>query len=376
MKIVAMIPARLGSKRVPKKNLRMLGDKPLIAYVTETAKASGVFDEVYINSEADVFAKIADEYGVSFYKRPSSLASDQTNNDQFLTDFCENVEADIVIQILPTSPFLTVEEITTFVQKMKDESLETLVSVVDHQIAAVYQGNEVNFSKNEPHISSQDMVPVSSYATVLMGYQTATFLKNINKYGFAYHGGNSKVAYFPIKGFSTVDIDNEEDFELAEAVLLYMENKGKTLPKYYQENNVEPQDAEADVPSILKLDGIHHSNFENENKMLSNIQDIINSMDSSESWCYRVVNSESNSATLISQLPGEGNRRHYHPDWNEWWYIVDGQWQWDIEDESLVVSKGDMVFIEKNKWHKITAIGDKPAIRLAVSRGDVVHVYK
>ena len=61
MKKVAMIPARLGSKRVPKKNLRLILGKPLIAYIIEAAKASNAFDEIYINSEADIFGEIAEE---------------------------------------------------------------------------------------------------------------------------------------------------------------------------------------------------------------------------------------------------------------------------------------------------------------------------
>jgi quercetin dioxygenase-like cupin family protein len=93
------------------------------------------------------------------------------------------------------------------------------------------------------------------------------------------------------------------------------------------------------------------------------------------SWSKRLVNTENNSATLISQIPGEGNRRHYHPNWNEWWYIVDGVWEWEIEGEVKRVKKGDVVFIGKNRLHKITAVGDKPAIRLAVSREDVEHIY-
>ena len=57
--IIAMIPARLGSKRVPKKNLRLLNGRPLISYSIETAVKSGLFDEVYVNSEAEIFYKIA-----------------------------------------------------------------------------------------------------------------------------------------------------------------------------------------------------------------------------------------------------------------------------------------------------------------------------
>jgi CMP-N-acetylneuraminic acid synthetase len=58
-KIIAVIPARLGSKRVQAKNLRMLGDKPLIYYMIETLKKSTLVDEIYINSDSDLFEKIA-----------------------------------------------------------------------------------------------------------------------------------------------------------------------------------------------------------------------------------------------------------------------------------------------------------------------------
>jgi quercetin dioxygenase-like cupin family protein len=132
---------------------------------------------------------------------------------------------------------------------------------------------------------------------------------------------------------------------------------------------------ESDVPSILLKDGVQVNNFQNENKPVANIDEIFKSQNSSVSWSYRVVNSDSNSATIISQLPGEGNRRHYHPNWNEWWFILDGQWLWEIEGTKFTIKKGDFVFIEKGKVHKITAIGDKPAVRLAVSREDVPHIY-
>lgn len=133
--------------------------------------------------------------------------------------------------------------------------------------------------------------------------------------------------------------------------------------------------SESDVPSILAKDGVQNINFENENKPVASVAEIIKNQDNSVSWSYRVVNSDSNSATIISQLPGEGNRRHYHPNWNEWWYILEGQWLWEIEGEKFVIKKGEIVFIEKGKVHKITAIGDIPAIRLAVSRADVPHIY-
>ena len=74
-------------------------------------------------------------------------------------------------------------------------------------------------------------------------------------------------------------------------------------------------------------------------------------------------------------MPGEGNRLHYHTDWDEWWYIIKGTWEWYVEGVSMKVTQGDVVFIERNKKHKITAVGPGQSIRLAVSREDVDHVY-
>ncbi len=379
-KVIAMIPARLGSKRVPKKNLRLLGDKPLISYVIETAIKSGIFDDVYVNSESDEIGSVATYFGAKFYKRKHALADDDTNNDQFLEDFCRHVESDFVVQILPTSPFISTDEVSAFVKELLSKDLDTLVSVAEHQIACVFDNSPINFSKLEPHISSQLMKPVQSYATVLMGWNKKKFLHDIEQFGFGYHGTDGNIGYFPLKGFSLVDIDNEEDFRMADVVLEYLKgDKDKTEPKYFDSltlhSSCSEMRSEADVPSILKIDGVEQSNFDQENQPIVYIPELISGKNSDRSWCHRLVNTESNSATLISQLPGEGNRRHFHPDWNEWWYIVSGEWIWEIEGKNHRVKEGDFVFIEKNKVHKITASGDKPAIRLAVSRADVAHVY-
>jgi len=372
MKIIGMIPARLGSKRVPKKNLRLLSGRPLISYNIEKAVNSEVFDEVYVNSEAEIFSEIAEQYGAKFYKRPEKFSTDSANNDQFAFDFINSIKGDILIQILPTSPLLSIAEIRGFVNYMVENEFDTLVSTVSHQIASIYKKQPINFETLEPHISSQDMLPVETYATVLMGWKYENFKKNMNELGFAYHGGKGKKGYYPIKGLSTIDIDNEEDFRMAEVAIQMQSNNELPKPEYYgfTENRVE-----VEVPEILKKDGVIRNNFNEENNPLVFIDSLIKKYGDESSWCHRLVNTENNSATLIGQLPGEGNRLHFHPKWNEWWYILKGKWEWDIEGDKIIVKKGDFVFIKKGRKHKITAIGNEMAIRLAVSRADVEHVY-
>lgn len=236
MKTVAMIPARLGSQRVPMKNLRLIDGIPLIQYCIEAAKSAGCFDEIYINSEAVIFSEIAAQTSILFYKRPENLASNSAINDEFTLDFMRSVQGDILIQILPTSPLITPEEIRNFVSEMKEKNWDTLVSTIEHQIACVFDASPINFSKLEPHISSQDMRPVSSYATVLMGWKYSKFLESMNKYGFAYHGSDGRTGYFKLSGLTSIDIDNEEDFELAEVAIKYMNKKKKghsDKPEYY-----------------------------------------------------------------------------------------------------------------------------------------------
>lgn len=235
-RIIAMIPARLGSQRVPKKNLRLLNGKPLISYSIEAAKESGVFDEIYVNSESEIFGEIAINQGIRFYKRPEVFASNSSNNDDFAFDFIKNVDGDILIQLLPTSPLISPQEIKDFVNEMIVKQYDTLISVVNHQIACIFKDHPINFKLLEPHISSQQMIPVQSYATVLMAWTYKSFLNSMSKYGFAYHGADTKIGYFTLKGFSEIDIDNEEDFHLAEIAIKYRENIKNNIIKteYYE----------------------------------------------------------------------------------------------------------------------------------------------
>lgn len=133
--------------------------------------------------------------------------------------------------------------------------------------------------------------------------------------------------------------------------------------------------ADANVDRILKMDGVGQFVGDEANQETVSLKSIIEKYGRNHSWSHTVVNSPSNSATLICQMPGEGNRRHHHPDWDEWWYIVEGEWEWWVEGKTKVIKAGEVVFIERNRKHKITARGSGPAIRLAVSRYDVDHVY-
>ena len=373
MKIVAMIPARLGSTRVKNKNLRLINNKPLIEYIIDSAKKSKYLKEIYINSEAIVFKELAKKNKINYYKRDKFFSTDNATNDDFALDFINNVECDLLIQLLATSPFLTTSEIDGFIKKMIEGNYDTMISVADVKIESVYKSEPINFDQKKQTPPSQLLEPIKAYACGIMGWKTDNFRNNIDKYEAAYHGGDGKIGFYELKGFSTVDIDIEEDFILAEAIVK-SQDIASSEPEYYDPEK-EEEIYDANVDRILAGDGVSVNNQDSFNLEKVDINKIINKYGREKSWSHTVINSESNSATLIAQMPGEGNRMHYHHDWDEWWYIIEGEWEWLIEGEVKRINSGEVIFIERNRKHKTTAIGNKMAIRLAVSRYDVDHVY-
>lgn len=360
-KIVCMVPARLGSKRIPKKNLRYLGDKPLISWVIEAAIKADCFDEIYINSESEDFKPLAEQYGIKFYKRPDALATDQALNDDFAYDFIKNVDCTYVVQLLPTGPFITPEEIRGFVDSLNPWS--TVISRKRIQIECMYNTQPLNFYREDKTKPSQQLEPIWAYACTLMGWGKTDYMKNMEERGSAYHG-HKNISYFELKGNSIIDIDNEEDWQVAEAIA----SKKKSIPVYYG------QSVEADVPSILKSDGINDNDLFDVNNIQTDIDKIIKEKGEAD-WSHRIIDSDSNSVTLISQMPGNGNRLHFHPHINEWWYILKGKYKFVIAEEEKHAKKGDIIFIPKGIWHRIEAVGDESAIRLAVNKSNEPHVY-
>lgn len=234
-KIVVMIPARLGSKRVRGKNLRLLAGKPLICHVVEQAKQSGVFDEIYINSEGDIFEKIARECGVRFYKRPLALAADDATNDDFAHDFMNNVGCSILAQINPTSPLTRADQMRDFIKMMTEKNYDAMLSVKKEQVEGFFNEKPINFDPTKQMPRSQDLTPIYLHCSNMFAWKTDVYKANMKKYGCAVYGANAKTGYFVFDPISAIDIDNEDDFDLAELALEFVSRGSQERePKYYE----------------------------------------------------------------------------------------------------------------------------------------------
>jgi len=217
MKIIAMIPARMGSKRIPKKNIRLLAGKPLLQYAIENAVNSGAFDEVWVNSESEVIGELAKCCGVGFHKRPAELSGERATNNDFTREFLECHECDYLVMVNPTSPLIFPETVADFVSFVRDGKYDTVLSVVEEYAECFFCGKPINFSVDRK-VNSQDLVPVVKVVWALTAWKRETFLRYASLGKCATFSG--ELGFFPIPFDQAVDIDTEAQWKLAEEILL------------------------------------------------------------------------------------------------------------------------------------------------------------
>ena len=136
---------------------------------------------------------------------------------------------------------------------------------------------------------------------------------------------------------------------------------------------------DSNVVNVLKDDGLQDTNWEvmkkYENITTINLEDLREDLGMG-SWAVRLAYNELFGGVVIQQHPGEGNRKHMHTEADENWVILDGEWEWWIDGQGTSrVKKGDFVYVPKNTWHQITCVGDNPAVRYAITKPDVEHIY-
>ena len=110
-KYVAIIPARGGSKGIPRKNIKEFNGRPLIDYTIKAAQGCSFISEVYISTEDEEIARVAKRLGAKVIVRPEEFATDDASTEAVLTHFVEQVDADYYVLLQATSPFTTPEEL-------------------------------------------------------------------------------------------------------------------------------------------------------------------------------------------------------------------------------------------------------------------------
>jgi CMP-N-acetylneuraminic acid synthetase len=218
--ILALIPARMGSQRLAKKNLRELGGVPLISRVIRKCKSAGVFHEVWVNSEHSDFGNIATSEGVHFHQRPQELGNDRATSEEYISEFLNKHECDWVVQVHSIAPLLSVCDIRQFVDFTKSSDADVVLSYESIQIECALGGVPINFKFSEK-TNSQELEPVQRISWSITAWRRSSFLKAVDDSRCATYAG--KVAFYPVSPLAGHVIKTEQDLKIAEALLPLVE---------------------------------------------------------------------------------------------------------------------------------------------------------
>ena len=219
-KNIAIIPARGGSKRIPKKNIKNFFGKPIIAYSIEAALQSGLFDEVMVSTDDKNIAEIALKYGakVPFY-RSSKTANDFATLADVVAEVIaqyqkNNQEFEHICCLLATAPFIQTEDLKKSYQKMKKNNFDGIFPVVRYSfpIQRALQFNHEKIQMIWPENKnkrSQDLEPSFHDAGLFYWIKTKVFLQKKTMW-------TDQTSAIEIPETKAQDIDTEEDWKIAE----------------------------------------------------------------------------------------------------------------------------------------------------------------
>lgn len=386
MRKVALIPLLLGSTRIPDKNLILVDGYPLVFYVAKACKEAGIFDEIYIDSEHDVFGRMAEMLGVEFYQRkPQNGGSVCTmtskssqcagvrcqTHDHFLYDFMSSTEPCLLALVHATSPLVTPETIRRFVETLQREGYDSLVSVEERSVETFFEGKPLNFDPTRKN-PTQSLVPVQMITWALSGWRTESFTASYRADEADDSGPTfcGKTGVFPIDRVQALDADTWDDLYLIEAA--QNQRRRRVQPgKFRFEDRVSG--IEWDVGNLIERDGVSRYVIDHANASVRRLKDIIDEM-GSPPWMYLVLKTGIHQVGLICQDRGGSNRRHLHTTHDEWWVILQGVYEWHLDDGTVITGhEGDLVFLPQGTSHYILCI--EPGVRLACGANEMEHVY-
>jgi len=216
--IVAIIPARGGSKGIPKKNIINFLGKPLLSHSIEYAKASNLISDIYVSTDDSEIAKIALDNNVSVIDRPQSISGDFASTESALIHAIENItyKPDIIILLQPTSPIRPKNSLDKAINRFMKDNYDSLLSIspthrflweIDKKIA-----NPKYDFKNRPRrqdMDSSDINYIENGSLYIFTYEN--LLKNNNRLG-------GRIGYVIFDEKYSYEIDSMTDLKFLETL--------------------------------------------------------------------------------------------------------------------------------------------------------------
>ena len=213
MKIVSLIPARGGSKRLPDKNIRVMCSKPLIAHSIVTSKLCNQINETWVSTNCPKIVAVSKEAGALVLKRPKELCTDTATSEEALLHFAERVEFDILVFIQATSPLTVFRDIEKGLSYVTEGKADSVVAVMeDNRFYWDVNRRPVNYDPlNRPRTQDKE----KWYKETGAFYITTrdALLKSKCRI-------SGKIEFAIMPESRSFEVDTMEDFELIESMML------------------------------------------------------------------------------------------------------------------------------------------------------------
>ncbi|GEQ32289.1 cytidyltransferase [Marinilactibacillus psychrotolerans] len=218
MNILAVIPARGGSKGIPRKNVRFLAGNPLISYAIKNALKSEFSVDVCVSTDDFEIERVAIKYGAEVVNRTEELSSDEITLDPVIYDAFtkmskqKNKEYDYVITLQATSPLLTVEILDNAIKECIENNFDTIISTVNQPHLHWVQSKEGEFTPGYKERLNRQYLPKRYVETGAFLITKAEWMKPTSRIG-------KNVSVFEVPESQSIDIDTPADWWIAEKQL-------------------------------------------------------------------------------------------------------------------------------------------------------------
>ena len=228
--MLAVIPARGGSKRIPRKNVKEFCGKPILSYSIEAAMGSGLFDEVMVSTDDREIARLAEQFGASVpFLRSVSSSGDCATITDVLLEVAEAYREQgrrfsTLCCIYPTAPFVSPEKLRRAWEMFIDSGADALLPVTPFSYPPLrgltVQGGRLRMKWPEnTFVRSQDLEPIYHDCGQFLLIRTEALLREKNVIG-------SHMVPMVLSDLEVQDIDNETDWALAELKYQLLKSKG------------------------------------------------------------------------------------------------------------------------------------------------------
>lgn len=224
MKILAVIPARAGSKGVPNKNIRLVNNKPLIYYSIKNAIDSRYITDIVVTTDSPEIEVIAKQMGVGYKHRRAELCGDSITLDSVIYDVAKDYACDYVVTMQPTSPTLRAETLDHAIEYAINNNLDTVISVINQPHLSWREENGKKVPNYRERLNRQ-YLPAQYNETGAFVVSRREIVTEKTRIG-------EKIDVFEVSEEEAVDIDNFADLHYVETIL-----QNKKVAIYVNGNN-------------------------------------------------------------------------------------------------------------------------------------------